>query len=108
MAYMHRAAERRHNLAPGVSPGPGVWTFLRRLGQSGVNLRLQIYVLFPDGIHAQSRGAAPQSSPGRQPGAWSLDISETLRPIGRESTSTDLRFVPRWHTCTEPRSGATI
>jgi len=47
---------------------PGVWTFLRRLGQSGVNLSLRIHVLFPDGKHAQSREAASQSSPGRQPG----------------------------------------
>src|SRR3990170_1274211 len=102
MANTHRAAKRRPNLAPGVSPGTraalrsspigakdsvtvsrlrrsvskheknpgsrpgaGIWIFFRRLGQSGLNLRLQIYVLFPDGKHAQSREAAPQSSPGR-------------------------------------------
>src|SRR3989304_3729890 len=35
--------------------------------QSSVNLRLQIYVLFADGKYAQSREAAPQCSPGRQP-----------------------------------------
>ena len=53
------------------------------------------------------RAVASQSEEASKE-AWSLDIAEPLRPIGRESTSRNLRFLPRWQTRTEPRSGATI
>ena len=41
-----------------------------------------------------------------RPGVWTF--LRRPRPIGRESASTNLRFVPRWQTRTEPRSGVTI
>src|SRR3972149_5260673 len=98
MGNTHRAAKRRHNIAPGVSPGTNV-----ALRSSPIGAKDSVTCIAPLALCFQAR-----KDPGLTPGAWSLDISETLRPIERESTSTNLRFVPRWQTRTEPRSGATI
>ena len=54
----------------GSAGHPGVWTFLRRLGQSDVNLRLRIHVLFPDGKPHRAAKRRHNLAPGVSPGSF--------------------------------------